>query len=229
MKGMNWERVAAATGIVFVVSWVLAALVMGSPAGYSDSGASIVTWLQENRKEILVGTILQGMAAVAFLWYLAALAARVREGGEPRLGATLFGAGLTVVGISSICSLTTASLAYGIEQNTDAAIVKTLYDLSLAGAVIIGWSAAALALATAVAALRSNIFPSWFGWVSAAGAAWFVLGGLSWARDGFFAVDGGATMIGLVVFLAWTLLGSALLVQHASATEPAPRSATAPM
>ena len=143
MKGINWERYAGATGIGFVVLWVLAVLVMGSPASYDDSGSSIVTWLQDNRRELLVGTILQGAAAIAFLWYLAALAARVREGGEPRLGATLFGAGLTVAAISSVGSLTTASLAYGIEQNADGTVVKTLYDLTLAAPVMIGWAAAA--------------------------------------------------------------------------------------
>lgn len=229
MKGMNWERVAGATGIVFVVLWVLAALVMGSPASYDDSGSSIVSWLQDNRREILVGTMLQGAAAVAYFWYLAALAARVREGGEARLGATLFGAGLVVAGISTVCSLITAGLAYGIEQNTDAATVKTLYDLALVGTPMIGWAAAALALATGVATLRTGVFPSWFGWLSMAGAAWFVLGGVAFARDGFLAVDGGATMVGLIVFLAWVLVGSGLLVQHASASEPAPRSAMASM
>ena len=125
MKSMNWERVAGATEIGFVGLWVVAALVMGSPAGYGDSGSSIVTWLQENRRELLVGTILYGMAAIAFLWYLAALAARVREAGEARLGATLFGAGLTVAAISSVAGLTTASLAYGIEQNADAATASS--------------------------------------------------------------------------------------------------------
>lgn len=229
MKGMNWERYAGATGIGFVVFWVIAAIVMGSPASYDDSGSSIVSWLQDNRRELLVGTILQGAAAIAYFWYLAALAARVREAGEARLGATLFGAGLIVAAVSTVCSLTVASLAYGIEENTDGAIVKTFYDLALTGNPMIGWAAAAMALATAIATLRSGIFPSWFGWLSAAGAVWFVLGGVSWARDGFFAVDGGVTMIGLIVFLAWVLVGSALLVQHAGATEPAPRSATAPM
>ena len=229
MKSMNWERYAGATGIGFVALWIVAILVMGSPANYGDSGSSIVTWLQENRRELLVGTILQGAAGIAYLWYLAALAAKVRETGEARLGATLFGAGLTVAAISSVAGLTTASLAYGIEQNADAAVVKTLYSLTLAAPVMIGWAAAAMALATAIATLRSGVFPSWFGWLSLAGAAWFVLGAMSWARDGFFAVDGGATMVGLIVFLAWTLLGSALLVQHASATEPAARSAVASM
>ena len=229
MKGMNWERFAGATGIGFVVLWVIAALVMGSPASYDDSGSSIVTWLQDNRREILVGTILQGAAAIAYFWYLAALASRVREAGEARLGATLFGAGLIVAAVSTVSSLTIASLAYGIEQNTDGAIVKTFYDLALTANPMIGWAAAAMALATAVATLRGGVFPSWFGWLSVAGAAWFVLEGLAWARDGFFAVDGAVTMIGLVVFLAWVLVGSALLVQHASAAEPAPRSAMAPM
>jgi hypothetical protein len=229
MKGMNWERYAGATGIVFVVLWVVAALVMGSPASYDDSGSSIVSWLQDNRREILIATILQGAAAVAYFWYLAALAARVREGGEARLGATLFGAGIVVAGVSTVCSLITAGLAYGIEQNTDAAIVKALYDLALVGSPMIGWAAAALALATGIATLRSGIFAAWFGWLSVAGAAWFVLGGLAFARDGFLAVDGAASMIGLIVFLAWVLVGSGLLTQQAGAAEPAQRSAMAPM
>ena len=228
MKGMKWERYAGATGIGFVALWVIAALVTGSPASYDDSGSSIVSWLQDNRREILVGTILQGLAGIAYFWFLAALAARVREGGEARLAATLFGAGLIVAATSTVASMMTAGLAYGIEQNADAAIVKTLYDTTVAATPMIAWAGAAMALAPAVATLRGGMFPSWFGWLSAAGAVWFVVGGISWARDGFLAVDGGATMIGLVVFLAWVLVGSVLLVQHATTAEPAPR-ATASM
>ena len=86
-----------------------------------------------------------------------------------------------------------------------------------------------LAGATALASLRTGIFPQWYGLASAAGTVWFVVAGFSWAREGFFEVDGAAVWVGLIVFLAWTLVSSVVLLQQAQAREEAPRAAMASM
>ncbi len=59
--------------------------------------------------------------------------------------------------------------AKGLLQNTDSAMIKTLYDLQLAAAPLFAWPLAALAGATALASLRTGIFPQWYGLASAAG------------------------------------------------------------
>jgi hypothetical protein len=230
MKSMvNWERWAPASGILFVALLVIGTIVAGSPASYDDSGSSIATWLADNRRDLLIATILQGGALLMFLWYLGSLGTRLREAGEARLGAVAFGAGVVIAGMAAVTITIVGGLAYGIEQNTDSAMIKTLYDLQLAAGPLFAWPLAALAGATALASLRTGIFPQWYGLASAAGTVWFVLTGFTWARDGFFAVDGAAGWIGYIAFLAWTLVTSVVLLQQAQAREEAPRAAMASM
>ena len=223
------ERWAPASGIVFVGLMVVAFVLIGEPAGYDDSGSSIATWLADNRRDLLLATILHGGALLMFLWYLGSLGTRLREAGEARLGAVAFGAGVVIAGMAAVTITIVGGLAYGIEQNTDSAMIKTLYDLQLAVGPLFAWPLAALAGATALASLRTGIFPQWYGLASAAGTVWFVVAGLSWAREGFFEVDGAAVWVGLIVFLAWTLVSSVVLLQQAQAREEAPRAAMASM
>lgn len=230
MKSMvNWERWAPASGILFVALLVIGTIVAGSPASYDDSGSSIATWLADNRRDLLIAAILQGAGLALFLWYLGSLAARLRDAGEARLATVAVGAGIVVAGLAAFTIVTVAGLAYGIEQNTDAALIKTLYDLQLATSPLFAWPLAAMAGAVTIATLRSGIFPQWFGGLTALGTAWFVLTGFTWARDGFFAVDGAAGWIGYIAFLAWTLVTSVMLLQQAQAREEAPRAAMASM
>lgn len=229
MKSMNWEKWAPASGILFVALLIVAMIVGGSPASYDDTGSSIATWLADNRRDLLIATILQGAGLAAFLWFLCSLGARLREAGEMRLATVTIASGVVVAGLAAFTLATVAGLAYGIEQNTDAAMIKTLYDLQLAAGPLFAWPLAALAGATAIATLRSGIFPQWFGGLTALGTAWFVLTGFTWARDGAFAVDGSIGFICYVVFLAWTLVTSVILVQQAQAREEAPRPAMASM
>lgn len=229
MKSMNWERWAPASGILFVALLVIAMLVAGSPASYDDTGSSIATWLSDNRRDLLISTILQGAGLALFLWYLGSLATRLRDGGEARLATVAVAAGIVVAGLAVVTILTVAGLAYGTTQSPDAATVKVLYDLQLAAGPLFAWPLAALAGATAIASLRSGVFPQWYGLLSAGGTAYFVLSGFTWKQDGVFAVDGGIAFICLIVFLAWTLVTSVVLLQQAQAREEAPRAAMASM
>lgn len=223
------DRWAPASGIVFVGLMVVARILIGEPARYDDSGSSITAWLAGSRRDLLIASILQGGALAMFLWYLGSLGTRLREAGEARLGAVAFGAGVVIAGMAAVTITVVGGLAYGIEQNTDSAMIKTLYDLQLAAGPLFAWPLAALAGATALASLRTGIFPQWYGLASAAGTVWFVVAGLSWAREGFFEVDGAAVWVGLIVFLAWTLVTSVVLLQQAQAREEAPRAAMASM
>lgn len=224
---MNWERWAAGSGLAFVTLYVLGALIAGEPAAYGDSGGEIVSWLRDNRGEILTATILQGAAGVAYLWYLGALAARVRAAGEARLATTIAVAGVVLAGLALMQTAIWTGLAYGIEQNAEAATVKTLFDLGWICNPMTAWPAAAFAAAVAVTALRAGAFPRWHAYASLAVAAWFVLGGFTFARDGFFAVDGGASFIGTIAFFAWTLVTSGVMARDTASEETAPRPAMA--
>ena len=55
------ERWAASTGIGFVIVLVIGNLIPGSPKKYNASAASIVGYLQDKHKELLIAGVLYGI------------------------------------------------------------------------------------------------------------------------------------------------------------------------
>jgi hypothetical protein len=98
--------------------------------------------------------------------------------------------------------------------------------ISWACQVIISWPVAVFVGATAVASLRSLVFPQWHAWAGGIASLAFLLGGTTWARDGFWAPDGGYGTITFIVFLVWLVVTSVLLVLRSEAAEaPVPAGA----
>lgn len=73
-------------------------------------------------------------------------------------------------------------------------------------------AAALVALAVAIATLRRAVLPRAWGWVSVAAAVVFASSGTVWASDGFWAPHGAWATIAFLLFLAWPLVTSIVLV-----------------
>lgn len=112
------------------------------------------------------------------------------------------------------------------QEGGDEGAVQALNQLTWAGEVVITWPVAVLVGATAAAALRSRIFPQWHAWADGIAALLFLLGGTTWAKDGFWAPDRAYGTITFLLFLAWLVVTSALLVRRAETAE-APLAARA--
>jgi hypothetical protein len=222
------ERLAASSGIGFVILLVVGSLIPGSPKKYSASAADIATWLHDKHKALLIAAILFGLAYVFFLWFLASFAGTFRAAGEQRLATVIYGAGVALITIGAVSDGIMVALSREVSMGADPNTLKLLYGIDnfLYGRMF--WIATAIALAVAIANSRAKALPDWFGWLSYAGAAVFVIGGLSEKTKGFFSPTGGMVMITFIVFLAWILIASVLLVQkNATASVGAP--ATSPM
>ncbi|MHB8641322.1 MAG: hypothetical protein ACYDA3_00320 [Gaiellaceae bacterium] len=222
------ERLAASSGIGFVILLVVGSLIPGSPKKYDASAADIATWFHDKHKSILIAGILFGLAYVFFLWFLASFAGTFRAAGEQRLATVIYGAGVAFVTIGAVSDGVMVALSREVSLGADANTIKLLYGVDSFLYSRMFWIATAIALATAIANSRAKAMPDWFGWLSSAGAIVFVIGGLSQKTAGFFSPSGGMVMITFIVFLAWVLVASFLLVQKtATATMGAP--ATSPL
>ncbi len=91
MLRWNWDRIAAASGIAFVVLAIAAALVGGPPPNATDSATKVADYYRDYRSGLLIGSYLSGLAIVVFIWFAAALARRIWAAGEQRLAALAFG------------------------------------------------------------------------------------------------------------------------------------------
>lgn len=224
MDRVNWDRWAPASGILAVACWVATFFLPAKkPPDAGDPGAKFTAFLTDHRTALLVGAYIGLLGVVFFIWFLGSLVTTMRDRGEPRVAAIAFGAGLLGGGLALFAFTMQTALAWGLGTEVDGAIVKTLV---LGPNFAIMFPIAALSAAAAIAALRSEIFPQWYGAAGLIATAWFLIGGAALARDGFFSPQGGFVFIGLIAFFAWLLLTSILLLRQMP--EEAPTTAAIP-
>jgi hypothetical protein len=213
MDKARWDKLAAAGGIVGVVLFVIAALIYGSPPTVDDDAQTVTEFFSDNRDAVLWTVFIQGLAVLAFLWFVAALVNTMRDAGESRLAAAAFGSFLLAFAVGALAALTRASLAYSIaDEGPD--LVLPLYHLTVVFEVFTNLLFAGLLAAVCGATLRTGIFPRWWGWISGLAALWAIISSTTWGQDGFWSPTGGVVFIGLVVFLGWLLVTSILLTMR---------------
>jgi hypothetical protein len=215
----TWERYGLAAGIVFVVLVVVAALIGGAPPKPTDAPAKIASYFRDNQDALKVGSYLNGLAAVTFLWFLGSLWARLRR-------AEVTGSRLSVIAlIGGITSLAFATIASGIV----AFVALYVGDLGGGGAqgfyllatVFLAFSAFALAVftsATSVMILRYPVVERLLGWVGEGVAALWLVAGIGVADN-----NAAIHTVGFIAFLVWAgwilILTVLLLTRDAAAVE----------
>jgi hypothetical protein len=207
MNDLKWEQYGAVAGLVFVVLVVIAAFIAGVPPEPTDPPRQIHEFYRDHERALKAGVFLSGVGAVAFLWFLASLWAKLRE---RRLAMVAVGGGVATIGFALVSAAITSTTALRIGDLTPNQ-AKFFYLLQ---GIVIGmasFSIAALVAATSIAALRSKVFPAWLGWASAALAlAWLVAGlGVASKRSALFTYG----FVIFLVWLAWVLVISYFLLQ----------------
>src|SRR6266705_1050180 len=98
----RWERLAAATGIVFVVLGRVGSFLAGQPPKAGEPIKKITAFAVDKRSALLLGDYLSAVGVVFALWFFGSLRSYLRraEGGTGRLSAVAFGGGLLAGGIA---------------------------------------------------------------------------------------------------------------------------------
>ncbi|HXF99120.1 MAG TPA: DUF4386 family protein [Gaiellaceae bacterium] len=219
-----WDKLAAAGGIAGVVLFVVGLLVMGSPPGVDEDPAAVADFFADNRGQVLWGTFIGGLGALAIIWFVSALGAAMRNAGEGRLAAALGLAFAITFAIGSVAVLLRAGLAFNVAPGGDAEVAWALYQTSVTLDTFSAVIAAGVYASVAGAALRTGFLPRWWGWISGLTALYSIVAATGWARDGFWSPDG-IGLVSFLVFLAWILVSSILLTartREAPAGQPAP-------
>lgn len=192
--------------VLFLIGFVLV-------GNSGDTAEETLAFFDENRVRTIVAFFFLAAAAIAYLWFVAAVrSVLARAEPEPRaLTALGFAAGvvtavLLVVGAAPLAALSDRA-DDAAEGSADAfALVSSMaYPLLTIG---IGFSSL-LALAVGLVALRSAVLPRWLGWVSLVAAPLILVAVL---------------FIPIFVFLLWVALVSVVLVLRRGPA-PAPPAA----
>src|SRR5687768_10619291 len=209
MAEQRWEKLGAATGIVFVVLAFASYLIAGELPRPGDSTEQVVAYYTDDSDKILWSMWLFGLAGIAFLWFLGSLRSHLMkaEGGTGRLSAVAFGGGIAAGVVYSIGISISSALAFGIAQNASAEITDVLSDLAthLYNGSAFGFFV--LVLATTLISGRTKVFPAWLGWLGWLVALLALGSTLTLVVDsGPFATGEIVSILGFFGFFLWFLV-----------------------
>jgi hypothetical protein len=213
----QWERYGLAAGIVFVILVVIAGLVGGTPPKPSDGAGKIFSYFRDNQEALKVGAYLNGLALVAFLWFLGSLWGRLRraEGTSSRVSVVALAGGIAVLGLAFVGNAVNAYLALYV-GNLGPSGVKGSYLLAVIVLAFSSFAAAVFTSATAVLILRYRFVERWLGWIGEIVAALWLIAGVGVADD-----NTAIFTLGFITFLLWAvwllLLAVLLLTREAPA------------
>ena len=217
MDASRWEKLAAGTGIGFVVAFVAGFVIAPSPPKLSDDATTIAEYFVHNQNAILVGSVLSaGVGGVMLLWWLGSLRLflRRRESDGGRLSAVAFGSGLVALATVTQFFALRATLAFGLGGVVDPSVSKGIYAAAYTIDALNVFSVGALLVAASISAFRSGAFPRWLAWFGllAGVSRWFT--GLDVVLKESILGDEGA--IGLIAFLAvmvWIVAASIVMIR----------------
>ena len=217
MESNRWDRLAPTTGVAAVVLWIIGAvLLFKDDPGSGAAPGEVAAHFADNDGQLLLGAFLFMLGVAFFLWFVGTLRAHIAaaEGGVTRTAGILFAGGVATA--SMLFGLVAPTAAGALQaQNDDRppspSAADALWNLGDGFFLAAEVAAIVLVAATAVAVLRTGVFPRWVAWVSLVLAIWLLIAPIGWL----------ALLFGVP---AWTLLVS-LLLWSGSGTLPSRRRA----
>lgn len=216
----GFGHLPALAGLVAVALWGLGIAIIGGghvglPGGVPEESADeVLAHFREREDAVVTGGWLFMLGALAFLWFVGILRARLvaAEGGAGTISSIAFAGG--VVTGAFVLAMPAGGLvaALGIDHvgAPEAAALNALEAVFFVGAEL---SAILLLTAAAIVVLRTAALPRWWAVASIVLAVWLVIGPIGW--------------LGLLVgFPVWTAITSVLLARAEAG--PSGSSSTSP-
>jgi hypothetical protein len=213
---VNWERLWRSSGINFVVFFIIAYVIYGNQPKVGASADKLVSFYDGDRTRILISTVIFGLAVLNLLWFAAAIASTLRDAGQGGWGAAATAASAALGAVFFVLIILGAALAYSIAGSGNDTLTSGLNDLSWVCIAIASFPAAMLIMAGSFGLWRAGIISNALFSPGVAAVVLVLLGGTTWASDGFWAPDGTySRFISPIIGLAWAAVISGLLVMRA--------------
>jgi hypothetical protein len=203
-------RTAAIGGLAFTVLYLVHRLLQGSGPG--SSGAAAVAAYQVAHRGVLVASeVAVGLALLAFIAFLAGLVSVIWRAGQETLAVAVAISGGVFVAMGFVSNAAETALIGVAEANQPAAVLA-LNELQ--GRTPVVWTISALVGALSLAIWRSRLVGRWLGVAGLVAAAVFLLGSIFSVLGR--APEGGSSLVGVGLFIAWMLALSAALWRTAA-------------
>ena len=222
------ERLAAATGIAFVLCSAIAFLIVPDPPSADEGSEFVLNFFALNESDLLWQAFFFGLGALFLLWFGGTLAAALRRAEGDRLdrsppvvaAAAATAAAMFLVGIAA-----SGAIAAGVE-GMDQGVAYGLYQFAGFTLVMTDFPAAAFVWAASIGIARTTLLPTSVGWVGGIVGLLLVVnaGGRMLADESAFAPGGTVNTISFVFFLFWVLVTSVFLMQRVPVGRRTPES-----
>jgi hypothetical protein len=227
---VDWERLWRSAGIQFVVLFIAAYIIYGSQPKVGASADKLVSFYDGDRTRILIATVLFGLAILNLLWFAAALTSTLRDAGQGGWGSAATASSAALGSIFFVLITLGAALAYSIAGSGNDTLTSGLNDVSWVVQTMASFPAAMLIMAGSFGLWRAGIISNALFGAGVAAVVLVLLGGTTWASDGFWAPDGAySRFISPIIALAWIASFSGLLVMRAPSAARAPERRAVPV
>jgi hypothetical protein len=230
VKPFDWDRNWRGAGVVFALLIIIASVIYGSGSQpkVGASAEKLVSFYDGDRTRILIATVLFLFSFLELLWFGAALSSVLRDAGMGGWAAAATAGSVTMAGVLFVRMAIRAALAFSIAGSGYAQLTSGLSDLGYVLTVILAFPAAMFVMSGAFGLSRAGIISKKFFSVGLAAVLLVLLGGTTWAANGFWAPDGAYAFVAQLVPILWIAVLSAFLVRrpttvsaHAAAAVPA--------
>ena len=207
------EQRAGAAGLVFVLLFVIALVIVPNPPKSGAPAHEIQRHFSEHAGVIRASTYFGVLSLIFFIALLAGLRSRISRFNADVFAGIAFGGGLVLAGLAmlaAVVSLTLAAQAPELGLDT----VRSTYGLTSFYPAVATGVVLALAAAVGIAALRNGALPAWVGYVCVAYAAYELIESFTiLATSGAFEPGGVVNGFGTVMFAPWAACVSVALLR----------------
>lgn len=190
---------APLTGLAYVGFLVASLFAMGVTPTVQDSTDEIVSFYADRATNVLIGSVLFGLAAIAFLFFIGGFRSILRSGEGPTgsLSTVAFAGGIVAaVGMLIFAGLG-VTLADGAD-NLEPAAMQAINALNVHMYLPLAGGIVTFLVATGLVGIRTNVLPKWLA------RAAIVIAILAFTPVGFFAFLGS---------IPWMLVTSIVLLR----------------
>ena len=207
-----WERFWRASGLQFVVFFVVIWIIYGYQPQLGASADELVSFYAGGRARILIAAFLSGLNILNLLWFTAALRTALADAGQDGWGAAATAASAAVATLFLLQISVGAILAYSIAGSPNLTVTTALNDFSWALLVLTSFPRAMLIMSVTFGLWRGALISNTLFAAGIAALILTLLGGSTWLGS-IWAPDGVySRFVSPIVFLLWIVVASKVIL-----------------
>lgn len=219
MNETTWERYGAASGLAFVVLFMLSVFIVPMPPHLDASTGSVTAYFASHTKALLLTEVLSAFAMMAFLWFLGHLRHVMQraESGHEELSPIVMVSGVALAGLSILSAMPFAIMAFMAHRGDALAggTVRMLWDWYQVGDAFLTLALGLFVIVASMAMVRKEMVAEWLGWAGMALAVLCWIDGIVlFFQQSYSSLDNALGMVVLLGFALWMALASITMLQR---------------